>query len=418
MVRAWVILGLLAFACGESTTGIDSAEPSQERDADGDGISVENGDCDDENDAVHPGASEVCNGVDDDDCDDRDPERSPEADETCNGVDDDCDDEVDEDPVDGDALYRDSDGDGWGDAEVSQPFCGAEEGWTVMIGDCDDTDGDIYPSAEEQCDGTDRDCDGVVDFGHSVPHHHATVQDALDAVGAGAHVCLAAGTWSEDLVMPVHDVVLEGMEGSASTIIEGTGSGPVVTIVSGPTTATRLQGLTITGGTASQGAGLHVDKAGVTLADVVLTGNGCAAADCTGAGVYMLTGPPAPRERPIADLVDDTRAPRWLVGGILTGREAPPATRPRRPARPRRHLKPPAGSSPPGVRRAVPQLAPGTVGGGSDGAPGGGQRDEQARARAAGGRPLPAAARPRQHSAAARPGDLGRQGRRSETLRA
>src|SRR5207249_7010920 len=37
-------------------------------DADGDGISACNGDCNDLNPAVHPGAAEVCDGLDDD-CD-------------------------------------------------------------------------------------------------------------------------------------------------------------------------------------------------------------------------------------------------------------------------------------------------------------------------------------------------------------
>lgn len=82
-------------------------------DADGDGSPCEL-DCDDDNAAVHPGATEACDGVDADcdpatpdagevdadadgslaclDCDDRDPIRTPGAEELCgDGVDEDCD---------------------------------------------------------------------------------------------------------------------------------------------------------------------------------------------------------------------------------------------------------------------------------------------------------------------------------------
>ncbi len=90
--------------------------------------------------------------------------------EFCNGIDDDCDGVVDEDPVDGTAFYPDVDGDGFGDA-ASAPVlaCVAPPGTVADGTDCDDTDPDRHPGADELCDFIDNDCDGDVD------------EDAIDA---------------------------------------------------------------------------------------------------------------------------------------------------------------------------------------------------------------------------------------------
>ena len=98
-------------------------------DFDGDGWTTAEGDCDDEDASIYPGAFESCDGVDDDcddetdegyeedgdgyrtcdgDCDDADPDRHPDAAEAVNDLDDDCDWQVDE----GTIAY-DDDGDGW-----------------------------------------------------------------------------------------------------------------------------------------------------------------------------------------------------------------------------------------------------------------------------------------------------------------
>jgi hypothetical protein len=178
-------------------------------DADGDGV-TEDVDCDDGDPAVYPGADETCNGMDDDcdgyvdeddavdagtwyadadgdgygdagttsvacdapagtveddgDCDDADPRVHPEADEHCNGVDDDCDGTVDEDDaIDAATWYADADADGYGDASVSVTTCGQGDGWVEDDSDCDDSDPEVNPSADERCNGVDDDCDGAVD---------------------------------------------------------------------------------------------------------------------------------------------------------------------------------------------------------------------------------------------------------------
>jgi hypothetical protein len=157
----------------------------QHFDQDGDGYDVSDGDCDDGDAAVHPGASEVpYDGVDDDcdgadltdvdgdghdavvaggdDCDDGDPAVSPSARELCfNEIDDDCDGSVD---------FRDEDGDGLNDCDGVCPDTGLEPDqdgdgvWRPECGgeDCDDEDPDAYPNAPETpYDGVDQDCDGA-----------------------------------------------------------------------------------------------------------------------------------------------------------------------------------------------------------------------------------------------------------------
>ncbi len=100
------------------------------------------GDCDDGDATVHPGVSEICDGIDND-----------------------CDGDVDEDAEDGDIWYADGDGDGYGDATSTTSACSRPAGHVADASDCDDAHGAINPGATELCDGIDNDCDGDVDGG-------------------------------------------------------------------------------------------------------------------------------------------------------------------------------------------------------------------------------------------------------------
>ncbi len=169
-------------------------------------------DCDDGNGAVFPGADEICNGIDDDcdtaiddddfdltendwyedgdgdgfgdpnlsqracaqpsgwvadsgDCDDNNGAVNPDATETCNGLDDDCDGLTDDDDVvtGQTTWYADADGDTFGDPTVSVQTCAAPPGFVTDDQDCDDTDYQVKPGADEECDGIDNDCNGDID---------------------------------------------------------------------------------------------------------------------------------------------------------------------------------------------------------------------------------------------------------------
>jgi len=183
-----MLLFALTFACRNKDTvydtgaGLDDSSPPERVDADGDSFYADE-DCDDFNNTVYPGATEIpYNGVDDDcdedspdddldgdgygfdeDCDDADDAVNPEAVEACNGLDDDCDGEADN--AVGDLWYADYDGDGYGDLAVESQSCDGEEGTVADSTDCDDTDASIHPGADEDCDEDDDDCDGTVDEG-------------------------------------------------------------------------------------------------------------------------------------------------------------------------------------------------------------------------------------------------------------
>ncbi|MBN1335376.1 MAG: putative metal-binding motif-containing protein, partial [Deltaproteobacteria bacterium] len=115
--------------CPEDTAGCPEDTAPDWVDADGDGV-IAGVDCDDANAAVYPGAADVCDGVDND-----------------------CDGETDEDGLGGSVFYADADADSYGDPTTAGLYCEAPEGWVENGEDCDDSDGSVYPGADEFCDG-------------------------------------------------------------------------------------------------------------------------------------------------------------------------------------------------------------------------------------------------------------------------
>ena len=100
------------------------------------------------------------------DCDDFAGETHPGATELCNGIDDDCDGATDEDDAaDAVTWYEDLDGDDHGVASSTTVSCTQPSSFASLDDDCDDADAAIYPGATEACDGIDGDCDGVADNG-------------------------------------------------------------------------------------------------------------------------------------------------------------------------------------------------------------------------------------------------------------
>ena len=173
------------------------------------GYVADNTDCDDLSAEVHPGRTEVCNGIDDDcdgevdeddaadasdwysdsdgdgygdagsvtvaceapagavgdstDCDDGAAAVNPGADEVCDEIDNNCDGNIDEGAAFGSSWYADSDGDGYGDPASETIACEAPSGSVADRTDCDDSSAAVSPGGEERCNGIDDDCDGTTD---------------------------------------------------------------------------------------------------------------------------------------------------------------------------------------------------------------------------------------------------------------
>ena len=72
------------------------------------------------------------------------------------------------------------------------------DGWSILDGDCDDTDPSAYPDAPEMCDRVDNDCDNLTDE-DAAPHQQFPDEDG-DGYGnddRGSYTCFPGDGWIE-----------------------------------------------------------------------------------------------------------------------------------------------------------------------------------------------------------------------------
>ncbi len=171
-----------------------------------DGYVAANGDCDDLDDAFHPGATEDCTDPTDyncdgstgyadadsdgsaacEDCDDTNAEAYPGGVEVCDGADNDCDTTVDVAAVNATVFYADVDDDSYGDATARLESCDASvAGFVTNDLDCDDSSAAYNPSAAETCDDpTDYNCDGSVGYADADGDGFPACEECNDGDGA------------------------------------------------------------------------------------------------------------------------------------------------------------------------------------------------------------------------------------------
>jgi hypothetical protein len=175
--------------CGNAVDEDCDGQVDEDVDEDGDRVTTCGGDCNDHDSAVAPGAEEACDGVDNNcdglcdegqdadsdsytvcgskivdggatclfdperaaDCDDFDEHVHPGAEEVCDGVDNDCNSVCDDA-----AAGLDRDGDGFTVCGSIVDHCGLAD----VQRDCNDRNIEVHPGAPELCDGFDDDCDG------------------------------------------------------------------------------------------------------------------------------------------------------------------------------------------------------------------------------------------------------------------
>lgn len=207
---------LIGYRIGHSSFAF--AEKFFYRDEDEDGYTA-NIDCDDNNPEIHPGASEICDGLDNDcnliaddaityytyyrdndndnygdggdwveiceatppagyvtndqDCNDGNANVNPGMAEVCDGSDNNCNGFEDEGLAQH-TYYRDNDQDNFGDAAVWVQTCedNAPTGYVANAMDCNDADGSINPDSPEVCDGMDNNCNASTDEGLPITNYY------------------------------------------------------------------------------------------------------------------------------------------------------------------------------------------------------------------------------------------------------
>ncbi|MEO6169260.1 MAG: putative metal-binding motif-containing protein, partial [Chitinophagales bacterium] len=191
---------------------------------------------------IHPGAAEVCNGLDENcngaidenvlnifyedtdgdlfgnpmltivactappgfvsdnsDCDDSAPAFHPGAPEICNEVDDNCNSSIDE----GVQLtfYADEDGDNYGVENTTTVGCFNPPGYVSSNGDCNDdpvTGSTIHPEANEVCNGLDDNCNTAIDEGVQLVYYADEDQDSYGNPFMSALACSVPAGYVEN----------------------------------------------------------------------------------------------------------------------------------------------------------------------------------------------------------------------------
>jgi subtilase family serine protease len=145
------------------------------------------------------------------DCNDGDYFIHPGITEICNGLDDNCDGQIDEGLFQ--IYYADADGDGYGDINADSLSCSQPSGYISDSTDCDDALGSVNPGAIEICfNGIDDNCNGLIDEGPSV-----------DA-GPDQNVCADSTFMNAQLPFNGNGIVITNPSSGVWSVVSGNGN--------------------------------------------------------------------------------------------------------------------------------------------------------------------------------------------------
>jgi hypothetical protein len=137
----------------------------------------------------------------DGDCNDTNPNVYPGAGEKCNAEDDNCDSKIDEPGAWGcTTYYEDADSDGYGNGLASKCTCLPEKPFTAKTGDdCDDSKAPVHPGASESCDKIDTNCNGLPDDEDAQgckPYYKDADKDGFGSGAKAKCLCGPAGDYT------------------------------------------------------------------------------------------------------------------------------------------------------------------------------------------------------------------------------
>ena len=121
----------------------------------------------------------------------------------------------------------------------------------------------------------------------NVPNDFPSIQDSITAAEPDDEILVEAGTYSESIDFLGKTISVTSVSGSSNTIIDGGGSGVVVSFITGETQKSLLEGFTIQFGSGLNGGGVYISTASPTIKNCLIKSN---QATMSGGAMYVIAG--------------------------------------------------------------------------------------------------------------------------------
>jgi parallel beta-helix repeat protein/predicted outer membrane repeat protein len=118
---------------------------------------------------------------------------------------------------------------------------------------------------------------------------YTSIQAAIEDAGYGEMILVHDGTYMENINFKGKGINVFSENGAASTIIDGSGSGSVVTFDYGENKDSELHGFTIQNGSANNGSGIYCYRSSPTIINCTIDNN---TAEDDGGGIYCYGSSP------------------------------------------------------------------------------------------------------------------------------